>query len=80
MIRFSGLALLAGPTCLHNGNYAFRRHGMICARREVEPPCQIPAWELDEMQPIVSTPNAVDKLAALGFKHGWLPMRLRRNQ
>jgi|RhiMethySRZTD1v2_1073278.scaffolds.fasta_scaffold2142330_2 hypothetical protein len=37
-------------------------------------------WEFDDTRPIVSTPDAVDELAALGFKHGRLPVRLRRNQ
>jgi len=40
----------------------------------------VAAWELDKLRPIASTAEAVAKLTALGFKHGWLPMRLRRNQ
>ena len=38
------------------------------------------AWEFDETRPIVSTPDAVDTLAALGFEQGRLAVRLRRNQ
>ena len=37
------------------------------------------AWEFDETRPIVSTPDAVDTLAALGFEQGRLAVRLRRN-
>ena len=80
LIRFSGLTVLTGRTSLNKGKYTFGRHGIICARREVEPPCQIPAWEHDKTRLIVSTADAADKLTASSSKHGWLPVRLRRNQ
>jgi L-ascorbate metabolism protein UlaG (beta-lactamase superfamily) len=73
LIRFGGLTILTDPAFLHKGEHVYLGHG-IWARREVEPACQIDdvaAQELDKRLPIVSTADAVDKLSALGFQHGY---------
>jgi L-ascorbate metabolism protein UlaG (beta-lactamase superfamily) len=40
LIRFGGLTVLTDPAFLHKGEHVYLGHG-ICARREVEPACQI---------------------------------------